>query len=104
MAMTTLQIRVSEELKKDASKVFESYGFDLSTAIRIFLSKSVMIKGIPFIIGDEENFLDYMYKGELYDEKGNKYWTLSEINAEIKAARDERDKKEELEKKIKNKK
>ena len=46
--MAILQVRVDQKLKDDASKVYEELGIDLSTAIRIFLKKSVESDGLPF--------------------------------------------------------
>lgn len=46
--MSTLQIRVSDELKAQADEVFTSLGMDVSTAVRIFLTLSVEHNGLPF--------------------------------------------------------
>lgn len=47
--MTTLiQVRVEENLKREASKIYEELGLDLSTAIRLFLKRSITENGIPF--------------------------------------------------------
>lgn len=48
MCTTTLHLRIDENLKNEASEVFENLGMDLPTAIRIFLRKSVMEDGMPF--------------------------------------------------------
>ena len=42
--MSTLQIRIDEQLKKDADSLFSSLGLDTSTAIRIFLNFPVVHK------------------------------------------------------------
>ena len=39
--MSTLQIRIDDQLKKDADSLFSSLGLDTSTAIRIFLNASL---------------------------------------------------------------
>ena len=41
MASTLVQIRVDEDLKNEATSIFEQLGLDLPTAFRIFLKKSV---------------------------------------------------------------
>jgi DNA-damage-inducible protein J len=46
--MTTLNVRVDEGLKKQASELFADLGLDMSTAINIFLRQSVMHDGLPF--------------------------------------------------------
>ena len=48
MATTLVQFRVDEDLKNEASALFEELGIDLSTALRMFLVRSVKEKGIPF--------------------------------------------------------
>ena len=48
MATTVLQVRVDEDLKNEASELFEKLGLDIPTAIRIFFKRAVTEKGIPF--------------------------------------------------------
>ena len=40
--MALLQIRVDEELKNQANAIYNELGIDLSTAVRMFLKKSVI--------------------------------------------------------------
>ena len=46
--MTTIQIRIDEKTKKEAIKVFNDLGIDMSTGIKIFLKKVVTAQGVPF--------------------------------------------------------
>ena len=46
--MSTLQIRIDDQLKKDADSLFSSLGLDTSTAIRIFLNASLEHNGLQF--------------------------------------------------------
>ena len=48
MATSLLQVRVDESLKSEASTIYENLGIDLSTAVRMFLKRSVLENGIPF--------------------------------------------------------
>lgn len=48
MANSIIQLRVDKKLKDDAISIYEKLGMDLSTAIRIFLTRSVEEQGIPF--------------------------------------------------------
>ena len=48
MATALLQVRLEESLKNEAAQIFESLGIDTSTAIRMFLKRAVMDRGIPF--------------------------------------------------------
>lgn len=43
-----IQIRVDDQLKKEVTDIYEQLGLDLPTAIRMFLKKSVVTRGIPF--------------------------------------------------------
>lgn len=46
--MTTLNVRVDENLKKQASELFADLGLDMSTAVNMFLRQAVMKDGLPF--------------------------------------------------------
>ena len=46
--MTTLNIRVDENLKKQANELFEKLGLNMTTAINIFLKQVIRTNGIPF--------------------------------------------------------
>ena len=46
--MSYIQIRIDDELKEEAVKLFNELGLDLSTAIRLFLKKSIDDKKMPF--------------------------------------------------------
>ncbi len=49
--MATISIRINDELKQNAQKLFDDLGMDLTTAITVFLSQSVRERSIPFRIG-----------------------------------------------------
>ena len=48
MAASVVQVRMDEELRENASRLFDDLGLDLPTAIRMFLKKSLSMNGIPF--------------------------------------------------------
>ena len=50
--MTTINtsIKIYEETKREAQKLFKDLGLSLSTAINIFLKQAIREKGIPFYI------------------------------------------------------
>ena len=48
MATSLIQVRVEDSLKDEAAQVFEKLGIDTSTAVRMFLKRSIMENGIPF--------------------------------------------------------
>ncbi len=48
MEQCFIQVRVDEKLKKEATDVLEQIGLDMPNAIRMFLKRIVMEKGLPF--------------------------------------------------------
>ena len=46
--MTTLQIRLDNDLRNEAVAVAQGMGIDLSSAIRMFLAQMVKENGMPF--------------------------------------------------------
>ena len=48
MATVPTQVRIDEDLKKQATELFNSLGLDMSSAITVFLKQSVMRGGLPF--------------------------------------------------------
>ena len=50
MSMAVLQIRIPDELKKEADELFQSLGLDTTTAVRMFLRQSLAYGGIPFTV------------------------------------------------------
>ena len=95
--MSVLQVRVDEELKNQAAEILDKIGIDLSTAVRMFLKKVIIERGIPF----DTRIDDVTLKGvmairemqRISEENGNSEMTLDEINEEIRLAREERHKK-----------
>ncbi len=56
MAQTTINVRIDEELKKQAENLFEDFGMNLSTAINIFMKAVVRERKIPFEISASDPF------------------------------------------------
>lgn len=92
--MGVLQVRVDDELKNQASAVYDALGVDLSTAVRMFLKKSVLVGGVPFDTKiDDVTLRGIMAANSMRstsERNGNSEMTLDEINEEIKKARDKR--------------
>lgn len=96
MSSSVVQIRVDEQLRDEAARIYEGLGIDLPTAVRIFLKRSVLDNGIPFsmtlpkkeyVASQAETALDEIQKKA--DENGISDMTLEEINGEIALARRE---------------
>ena len=54
MATTNINVRVDENLKKDADELFSDSGLNMSTAITMFLKSAVNNDGIPFEVKRKE--------------------------------------------------
>ena len=50
MATMNINVRVDASLKKDAEKLFNELGLNMSSAITMFLKSAVSYEGIPFEI------------------------------------------------------
>ncbi|HGD4388035.1 TPA: type II toxin-antitoxin system RelB/DinJ family antitoxin [Streptococcus agalactiae] len=55
--MSTVAVRVDVQLKYDATKLFQSLGLDMSTAVKMFLIQSVKTQSIPFEIKNNPSIL-----------------------------------------------
>lgn len=94
MATSLVQIRVDDELKKQATALYDSLGIDLSTAVRMFLKRSVLVNGVPFTmtfpINESKSEKAMKALQELSvaaAENGTSKMSLDDINAEIDAVR-----------------
>ncbi|MBQ2662590.1 MAG: type II toxin-antitoxin system RelB/DinJ family antitoxin [Clostridia bacterium] len=50
MATVPTQVRIDENLKQQASELFNSLGLDMSSAINVFLRQAVLRGGLPFSV------------------------------------------------------
>ena len=48
MSTTSMSIRVDNDIKEKAKKIFNALGLDMSTAVNAFLRRSVIENGLPF--------------------------------------------------------
>ena len=48
--MATIQIQIDDNTKTAADTLFNSYGINVETALKIFISTAVKQKGIPFYV------------------------------------------------------
>lgn len=95
MATSLIQVRIDNDLKTKANQIFSDLGLDISSAIRMFLKRSVLENGIPFsmILPAEHNNLN-LNSLQALDEISNSAkkagvsdMSLDEINEEINLAR-----------------
>ena len=81
---TRTNVYLDTAMKKQAQEIFKQYGMGLSDAFNIFLSQSVMEKGIPFQIkipnGDTAKVIEEAREG-----KNMSKVSLDELKKEIGA-------------------
>lgn len=87
--MTTINVRVDENVKKQANELFEELGLDMSTALNLFLRQAINYGGIPFEIRKPNaatlaalEEAEQIKKGKL---KAKKYDDLNELFADLEA-------------------
>ena len=64
-----IQFRADRELKEETTKIFASLGFDMSTALRMFLVKARQVRGLPFEAVLNENNLNLTVSDKMIDSK-----------------------------------
>ncbi len=55
MPSSNYTVRIDDELRKDATELFEKMGLTLPAAINVFLRKSVSGQRMPFMLGDDDD-------------------------------------------------
>lgn len=63
---TTVTFRTDKQLKEDATRIFESMGMNLSTALNLFMRQAVAKKRFPLSLDDymvRDN--DFIYNADL---------------------------------------
>lgn len=53
--MPNIQIRINEKDKKEAMKIFEKIGLDMSSAVRLFIRQATIRKDLSFLLMTENN-------------------------------------------------
>ena len=90
-----IQFRADKALKQEVAEIYETLGMDLPTALRMFMARSKIVKGLPFeAILPEKTITRVEAKSAFYAlrEQASDIpeMSLDEINAEISAVRAER--------------
>lgn len=68
-----IQFRVDENIKNEANEVYENLGLDLSSAIKIFLKKSIKLQRLPFSLNDDDI-------STVVDDKDDKAMLIKELD------------------------
>lgn len=84
--MTTLNIRIEENIKAKANKTLSSLGLDMSTAIKIFLNQVITDNGLPFIpTNKNHSFLKAKWEKEITEalKSGKSYKNAKDLFEDI---------------------
>lgn len=89
------QFRCDKQLREDCVAIYEAMGMDLNTAFRMFMERTRMVRGLPFpAVLPESRMTKAEAQKAINDMRADAAdlpeMTLEEINAEIRAAREER--------------
>lgn len=91
-----IQFRVDNDLKQDVAEICEALGTDMPTVFRMCMKQMRIVRGIPFPTRLPETVVTRREALDAFDEMRRQAadvpeMTLDEINAEIRAARAERE-------------
>jgi len=83
--MTTINIRIDEDLKKKATKTFASLGLDMSSAVKLFLYQTIKENGLPFHPTNNPKAIRAMWDKEVADtlKNGKSYTSTKEMFDDI---------------------
>lgn len=89
------QFRSDKNLREECVAIYEALGLDLNTALRMFMERTRMVRGLPFpavLPPDKMTCVEAQAAIDAMRQEATDMpeMTLDEINAEISAARTER--------------
>lgn len=99
MAQSAVTVRLESDMKSQFDELCEQFGMSANTAFNIFVKAVIRSRSIPFVIRGNQtetpSALDlFMQQRRAAEASQEPELTLDEINAEIRAAREERRKKQ----------
>ena len=100
MAQSAVTVRIDSEMKSKFDELCSQFGMSANTAFNIFVNAVVRSRSIPFPIrgskAETPNAVDlFLQQRRMVENSQEPELTLDEINAEIRAAREERRKKQQ---------
>jgi len=101
MAQSAVTVRIDSEMKSLFDELCNKFGMSINTAFNIFVNAVVRTRSIPFTIKDDRveqsSALDlFMKQRKVAESSYEPEMTLEDINAKIRAAREERRKKQQV--------
>ena len=94
MAQSAVTVRLDSEMKSQFDALCEQFGMSANTAFNIFVKAVIRSRSIPFTIKGSPSAMDlFMQQRRVTESSKEQELSLDEINAEIRAAREELRKK-----------
>jgi DNA-damage-inducible protein J len=94
MAQSAVTVRLDSEMKSQFDALCEQFGMSANTAFNIFVKAVIRSRSIPFTIKGSPSAMDlFMQQRSVTESSKEQELSLDEINAEIRAAREELRKK-----------
>lgn len=83
--MTTLNVRIEEKIKIQASKTLAKLGLDMSSAVKIFLNQVIKEDGLPFVPTNNKVALKARWDAQVADalKNGKSYSSAEEMHRDI---------------------
>ena len=99
MAQSAVTVRIDSEMKSQFDELCNKFGMSINTAFNIFVNAVVRSRSIPFTIKDDRvekssAFDLFMKQRKAAESSYAPEMTLEDITAAIRAAREERRKKQ----------
>lgn len=85
LTLTSINVRVDDELKEKSREVFDDLGLDLSTGIKIYLKQVVLRQGIPFDVTLEKSDIE----SALEDIEAGRIETFNDVDELLEELEDE---------------
>lgn len=86
MTSSILQVRVDKKIKKEANEILHNLGFDMSSAVRLFLNRVIISQGLPFPMNtsvNEEEVDDFIRKNKENEEETKGFDVIKYIETYI---------------------
>ncbi len=82
--MTTIQIRIDKKTKDSAKRVFKKMGLDVSSGIKLYLSRVAQDESVPFVLRTENGYTPEEEQRIIRETKyamkhGKRYTSVDEI-------------------------
>ncbi len=83
--MTTLNVRIEEKTKAQASKALNKLGLDMSSAVKLFLMQVIKEDGLPFTPTNNKAVIKARWDKEIAEALagGKKYKTAEAMHRDI---------------------